>query len=58
MRTTIISIIAVVLAASCQQEPLQVMVEKEYDDLESISFQADTITYGDSIRVMANFKRH
>ena len=58
MRTTIISIIAVILAASCQQEPLQVMVEKEYDDLESISFQVDTITYGDSIRVMANFKRH
>ena len=58
MRTSIISIIAVLMAASCQQEPLDAVIIEEYDDLEAISFHVDTITFGDSIRVMADFKRH
>ena len=58
MRTIFISIIAALMAISCQQEPLDAVVIEEYDDLESISFHVDTIAYGDSIRIMANFRRY
>lgn len=57
MRTTIISILAVLMAVSCQQEALDAVVIEEYDDLESISFHVDTITYGDSIKIKADFRR-
>ena len=57
MRTTIISLLTAVMAISCQQESLEVVVTEEYDDLEAITFHVDTITFGDSIRVKADFKR-
>ncbi len=57
MKTKIISIIAILMAVSCQQESLDAVIIEEYDDLEAISFHDDTITFGDSIRVRADFKR-
>ena len=57
MKTKIISIIAILMAVSCQQESLDAVIIEEYDDLEAISFHVDTITFGDSIRVRADFKR-
>lgn len=57
MKTIIISIIALILAVSCHHEPFEATFIEDYDDLEAISFNVDTISFGDSIRVMANFRR-
>ena len=57
MRTTLISLLTAVMTISCQQESLEVVVTEEYDDMEAITFHVDTITFGDSIRVKADFKR-
>ena len=48
MKTKIISIIAILMAVSCQQESLDAVIIEEYDDLEAISFHVDTITFGDN----------
>ena len=57
MRTIITSLITILMVASCQHESLDVVIMEEYDDLKAISFHIDTITFGDSIKVKAKFRR-
>ena len=54
MRKTIIPIIAAVMAASCQQDPLQAVIIEERTGLDAVSFSVDTVAYGESIRIAAS----
>ena len=54
MRKTIIPILAAVMAASCQQDPLEAVIIEERTGLDAVSFSVDTTAYGESIRIAAS----
>ena len=54
MRKTIIPMMAAVMAASCQQDPLEAVIIEERIGLDAVSFSVDTTAYGDSIRIAAS----